>query len=152
MKQSDEGLNASSFQSVKQSVIEVDSQLVHIVRSAIWKQSWPRERHSEMLNAHALHLINVLLVLMIKVISYIARVSIDYSSGYLNEVVPDTNTFAIYVVGSFNLVGSCRDTPSEVIWVNMQLASHKVISAALRELDRGKCKGNIISFQVVSKD
>jgi hypothetical protein len=86
-----------------------------------------------MFKSHLFHLVNVFLIFVIEVISNIACVSVDNGSWDLYEVIPNADSLAVYVIGSFNLVRSSGNSPSEVIGVNVESACDKVVSA-YREL------------------
>lgn len=128
MENSNEGLNAIVQQLVQHIVIEVHSKLVNIVGGAVGQESGPREGHPEGLDAHGFHLLDVLLVLVVKIISHISCIVVRNSAWDLTEIVPQTHAFTIDVPRTFNLVRCCGNSPSKVFSEHLVLASGEVIS------------------------
>jgi len=125
--QSEEGGNPSFQELVNDVIVEGNTSPVNIIQSTFWKDSGPRNRHSEVLDTEFFHHLDVAFILVVEVISHISSVIIMNSAWNSDEIIPDSHSFSIDVIGTLDLVGSSSHSPSKVIWVNIESARYKVL-------------------------
>ena len=128
MEESHKWSNIVSEKIVNEGVVEVDSWLVDVVSGTVGKHARPRERETEVLKTQALEQLNIFKILVVEVVSNITGVSVQNCSINSDEVVPDAETSAVFVVSTLDLVRCSCNSKHKVIRVSRDLARDKVFT------------------------
>ena len=79
-------------------------------------RSGPCDREAVGLEAEPLHELHVFLVAVVVVVGYVAGVAVFDLAGGVGEGVPDGGAAAVFVDGSFDLIGGGCRAPEEALW------------------------------------